>query len=247
MRFPTTRTLIIGVLALSSLVPLGAGGRIQEADSAQDAGLPGLPAHIHAGSCETFDPTPRFPLSDVSIRSTGDDPVDSDATMPAGMSVTTIDARLTDILAGQYVVDAHEGAQNADHSIACGELGGQSGSNELAIGLKEQDHSGYAGIAWLRAEGDTTKVTVLLAEGLAGNTESTQAQATFFVETITCPSCQLRVEGSIKQAPGIVDIAWQGKVVTVTYDPSQVTPDEIRAAIENGGDTADEVTETGEE
>lgn len=247
MRFPTTRMLLIGVLMLSSLVPLGAGGRIQEADSAQDAGLPSLPAHIHAGSCENFDSTPRFPLSDVSIRSTGDDPVDSDATVPAGMSVTTIDTRLTDVLAGQYVVDVHERAQDDERSITCGELGGELGDNEVAIGLKEQDRSGYAGIAWLRAEGDTTAVTVFLAEGLAGNTESTQAQATFFVETITCPGCQLRVEGSIKQAPGILDITWQGKVVTVTYDPSQVAPDEIRAAIENGGDTADEVTETDEE
>lgn len=63
----------------------------------------------------------------------------------------------------------------------------------------------------------------------------------FSVPTITCPSCPLRVEASVKKAPGILDVAFDGQLVTVSYDPSAVGPDAIEAAIEAGGDIAESV------
>jgi copper chaperone CopZ len=67
------------------------------------------------------------------------------------------------------------------------------------------------------------------------------AQVTFHVPTMMCAGCQYRVEGSISKAPGILDIAFGGQDVTVTYDPSVVTPEAIAAAIEAGGDTVEPV------
>lgn len=249
----TTRMLMIGALALMGLIAGGSRGHSQEVDLAQESEPPRHPAHIHAGTCEKLDPEVRSPLSDVTTGMTEDAPSGSEAAAPVAIGVTTLDATLTDILAGQYATDVHESVQSAERSIACGEIGGRLVGNELAIGLKEQDGSGYVGIAWLRADGDKTVVTLFLAQGLmstasgAGDTRPTQAQVTFYVETVTCPSCQLRVEGSINKAPGILDVAWDGQQVTVTYEPGQVSPDEIRAAIEGGGDTAYEVTEQDEE
>jgi copper chaperone CopZ len=243
--------LMIGVLALMGLVAGQPQSLAQDADPAPDATNSPHPAHIHAGSCGSLDSDERFALSDVTMAAT--DPTESASAVPVAIGVTTINATLTDTLAGEYAIDVHESVQNAERSIACGEIGGPLVGNELAIGLKEQDGSGYVGIAWLHAEGDKTVVSVFLAQGLASATsgaddkESMQEQVTFYVETVTCPSCPIRVEGSINQVPGIRDITWQGKQVTVTYDPDQVTPDEIRTAIEGGGDTAYEVTEKDEE
>jgi copper chaperone CopZ len=67
------------------------------------------------------------------------------------------------------------------------------------------------------------------------------AQVAFHVPTMTCAGCQYRVEGSIRKAPGILDIAFAGQDVTVTYDPSVVTPEAIEVAIEAGGDTVEPV------
>jgi copper chaperone CopZ len=238
--------LMIGVLALMGLVAGQPQSLAQDADPAPDATNSPHPAHIHAGSCGGLDSDARFALSDVTMAAAATDPTESASAVPVAISVTTINATLTDTLAGEYAIDVHESVQQSDRSIACGEIGGPLVGNELAIGLKEQDGSGQVGIAWLRAEGDETVVTVFLAQGLASATsgaddkESMQDQVTFYVETVTCPSCHLRVEGSINQVPGILDITWQGKQVTVTYDPNQVSPDQIRAAIEQGGDTAEQ-------
>ncbi len=61
----------------------------------------------------------------------------------------------------------------------------------------------------------------------------------FHVPTITCPACPARVEASLEKAPGILGVVIAGQDVTVSYDPSQVSPEEIAAAIEAGGDTVE--------
>lgn len=66
-----------------------------------------------------------------------------------------------------------------------------------------------------------------------------QAQIAFHVPTMACAGCQYRVEVSIWQAPGILGVAFAGQDVTVTYDPSVVTPEAIEAAIEVTGDIAE--------
>ena len=69
--------------------------------------LPGAtqPAHIHAGTC----PVPgdvKYPLTSV---------VD-------GKSKTTVDAALTDLLAGSLAINTHLSAQNIGKYVACGNL-----------------------------------------------------------------------------------------------------------------------------
>jgi len=203
---------------------------------------------IHPGSCANLGPAPRFSLSPVTLPTVEGGGADAAASASAGMSATTLDVTLADLRAEAYAIDVHEGTADvgAGTPVACGAIGGPVVGEALTIGLPEQNDSGYVGIASLRADGDRTQVTVFVAQGLAGSTggtAATQAMAAFYVETVNCPGCQRRVEGSIKKAPGIIDVAWEGKQVTVTYDSSAVSPAEILAAIQAGGDSAYEVSE----
>jgi copper chaperone CopZ len=75
----------------------------------------------------------------------------------------------------------------------------------------------------------------------AATDSTTENTVVFHVPTITCSACPLRVEASVRKAPGILDVTFSGQDVTVTYDPSVVTPDAIAAAIEAGGDSVEPV------
>ena len=69
--------------------------------------------------------------------------------------------------------------------------------------------------------------------------QSVPAQVSFYVPTMMCAGCQYRVGGSIRQAPSILDVAFAGQDVTITYDPNLVTPEAIEAAVEAAGDIAE--------
>lgn len=77
------------------------------------------------------------------------------------------------------------------------------------------------------------------ASGDAFLAQSAPAQVAFHVPTMVCFGCQYRVEGSIWQAPGILDVVFAGRDVTITYDPNLVTSEAIEAAIEVTGDIAE--------
>lgn len=70
----------------------------------------------------------------------------------------------------------------------------------------------------------------------AAEAVSGQQTVRFLVRTITCPGCQARVASNAKKVPGVLNVDVEGQDVTVTYDPSQTTPDVIAAGIEKAGD-----------
>lgn len=59
------------------------------------------------------------------------------------------------------------------------------------------------------------------------------------LETLTCPSCLQKIEGSLKQMPGVendsVKVLFNASKVKVNFDESQVTVDKIEKAIEDLG------------
>jgi copper chaperone CopZ len=232
------RPLAIGAaLALCGLGLVGGGGR-RDGDPAAAQSTLGSAA-FYQGRCARLDPAPLYPLGEVALGSYEEDAATT--AVSVGMATTTLDARLADLLAGEHAITVDRGTEDRPTPISCGEVVGPAMPDGVAVGLREQDGSGYAGIAWLRADGERTAVTVFLAHGLTGtvggNVEPAAAAITFHVPTITCPACPLRVEASVRKAPGILAVAFDGQDVTVTYDPSRVSPETIRAAIEAGGDT----------
>jgi hypothetical protein len=64
------------------------------------------PAHIHDGNCASLDPKPRVPLQNV---------VD-------GMSTTTLDMKLDDIIGHGGAVNVHKSAADVKTYVACGDL-----------------------------------------------------------------------------------------------------------------------------
>ena len=64
-------------------------------------------------------------------------------------------------------------------------------------------------------------------------------QATFIVPDMTCKHCVMRVTRAIGEQPGTADVQvdLKSKRATFQYDPAQVTPDAIVAAITDAGYT----------
>lgn len=84
-------------------------------------------------------------------------------------SVTTLDARPADLLAGDHPIDIHASAEQPDVVLACGGSGGMPSENDQYVGLQARNSSAHSDIAWLHRNQDgTTTVALMLAHGLAG-------------------------------------------------------------------------------
>ncbi|HMA36927.1 MAG TPA: hypothetical protein VKY74_20905 [Chloroflexia bacterium] len=64
------------------------------------------PAHIHKGTCTTLDPTPAYPLNDVT----------------GGKSTTIVKVALATLLAEHYAINVHKSATEIASYISCGTL-----------------------------------------------------------------------------------------------------------------------------
>ncbi len=135
-----------------------------------------LAAQIHRGTCGKLTEPAAFQLIDIAplgegAETTGQEPpVGSALAIPARYSTTVIDATLNELIAGDHAVDVRIEAGDDATTVVCGaiggRLGGQISGTELAIGLREENGSGYGGIAWLRQDGERTVVEVFVAQGL---------------------------------------------------------------------------------
>ena len=65
------------------------------------------PAHIHEGSCAKLDPKPKYALANV---------VD-------GTSTYTVDAPMSQLVAGGFAVNVHKSTKDIPTYVACGDLG----------------------------------------------------------------------------------------------------------------------------
>ncbi len=62
-------------------------------------------------------------------------------------------------------------------------------------------------------------------------------EVTIKVEGMSCGGCVRNVTGVLKALPGVVDadVSLDGASARVNYDPAQVTPEQMRAAVEAAG------------
>ena len=170
-------TLLIGLFVVS-----GSYARVQGGTpTALGTRAAGHPASIHSGTCDTFHPTPAYPLEDVRLPEAG-----VDAPAPRGgiaapqeveTSTTIVRVRLDDLLSAPSAISVQAGAEPNDSIIACGEIAGVVRPHVrglcpggLMLPLRELNGSGFAGMAWLQPCTDgTTTVTIFLAQGLVGS------------------------------------------------------------------------------
>lgn len=71
--------------------------------------------------------------------------------------------------------------------------------------------------------------------------EARVATSVFEVTGMTCSGCEVGVRRAVKKLDGVdqVEASHEAGTATVTYDPEQVTPEDIIAAIEDLGYTAE--------
>lgn len=163
----TTVALCLAVVA-AFLVGDGSRGLAQdEADEAEEVN--GRPVVLLAGSCGDDDLGDEVAtLSDLTPFD--GETVGQEAAIAAESSYTNVPLLPEDFQADDHVINAAAGADD-DASIVCGEIGGPLSPNgTLIIGMREQNGSGFAGVAYLSpgADGASTDVSVFVAEGLLG-------------------------------------------------------------------------------
>ena len=126
------------------------------------------PAHVHAGTCDDLDPNPAQPLENIIPR-LNDDEADNEPqgvlTAPRTLySETDVEMSLDDMLAESHSINVHESEEQIQNYIACGEIGGVKVDDQILIGLRPLNDSGFSGLAILESDGDNTKVKVYLVE-----------------------------------------------------------------------------------
>lgn len=129
------------------------------------------PVHIHSGDCVTLGEIVA-PLNDLTAP-VGEGAGQAEEASPAESSFTVVPMTLDAILGADHAINVHLSADQIGTYIACGELGGVTDINgALIVGLREQNASGYTGIAFLSpgVDGASTEVSVFIAPvfGAAG-------------------------------------------------------------------------------
>jgi hypothetical protein len=174
-RAKSMRWLWLGAAILPMLVLALVAGTGIQMTAAQDATpatgeAAGRPAHIHSGSCA------KGQLGDIvqpltSLTKSQGPSQGQNAAVAAETSFTNVPLTLDQILAADHAINIHRSQDKIQDYIACGEIGGTIDPNgSLVIGLKEQNNSGFTGIAVLtpNADGVSTDVSVFIAKGLTG-------------------------------------------------------------------------------
>jgi hypothetical protein len=178
---------VIGRLISLALIALLTGGVTALAQ--QGTPVPGFdplaifPAHIHAGTCEAPGEV-AFPLGEGGFglplpvggeaESVSAEFLGSELANPAIVVAADVDAALSELQAGEYVIDAHTAAANGaaedETRIVCGPIGGFLAGGDLVFGLNEVNATRYGGSAWLRDDGDgSTTVALFLISGLTAS------------------------------------------------------------------------------
>lgn len=154
------------VACLTLLMAVGGALLLAAPGLAQDASPP-RPSHIHEGDCDE----PGGVIQGLTALTVpgGQTSGNSDAVL-AEAAFSTIPLSLDEMLATDHSLKVHLSAAQIDVYLACGDIGGAlDADGALIVGLKEQDGSGYTGIAYLvpGANGQTN-ISVMIAKVLPG-------------------------------------------------------------------------------
>jgi len=160
-------TALLVVVAMMSLGSVSAFAQ----DATPAAGAePAHPVHIHSGSCATLGDV-VYPLTDIQTynvtqsfsfgpaatpeaesMATPAASVSGTETTPVLFSFTHIDANLSELVTGDFAINAHESKENIQNYIACGDIpkctaAACSAVTGVVIELATLNNSGYFGVA----------------------------------------------------------------------------------------------------
>ena len=150
------------------------------AKTGADSGfLPPFYAEIIEGTCDTADGASVFELIEIDA---GENVV---AVPPAAFmsrSVTTVESSIDDLVDTRYSIVVRISPDDPT-IVSCGEIGGVRQDDELAVGIKERNNSGYSGVSLIRGTNGTSLVYVFLGRGLSTVTTAPAAVGSAVVTT----------------------------------------------------------------
>lgn len=162
------RHIHVGLLfLLVALTLLGSSLAGAQLGLAQEEPSPPRPSHVHEGDCDEPGGVIQglTPLTVPSGPTAG-----NDEAVLAEAAFSSIPLSVDEMLASDHSLKVHLSSEQIDVYLACGDIGGAlDADGALIVGLKEQDGSGYTGIAYLvpNANGQTS-VSVMIAKVLPG-------------------------------------------------------------------------------
>lgn len=186
-----------------------------------------ISTRLYDGLCGQLGADPVFQLIDLGVGGSqatpaaAPVPTGQTTAIPARASASIIDATLLDLLESPYAVDVRLNPTDPDTSIACGDVGGQLdqqlGSPLLAIGLGEQNGSGFAGVASFREEEEgRTLVSVFVAPLVGGSVAAAAAPAPEDAEAAptSAAAAEPTAEAAAPEATPSADLAEGSSILT---------------------------------
>jgi hypothetical protein len=171
-------------------------------------GVAPFPAFVVAGTCDDLDESTSYNLIDAGSDEADDKPQGADHAIPVARSSTSIRVVLDDLIADPHSIIVRAGGSNKQ-LIACGEIGGVLTNSSLAHGLKEQNGSGYAGIAQLTGADTQTSIEIFVAQDLFQLVDSWDGAT-----VITTIDVNLREKPTEDSA--VITVLPEGTVLSVT-------------------------------
>lgn len=191
----------------------------------EDGFLPPFTAELIEGSCDTADGTVVFDLLEVDAND-GVTAVPPAAFMTR--SVTTVQSSLDDLVDDRHSLLIRATPEDPT-VIACGEVGGIRQGDELTVGIKERNNSGYSGVSLMRGTNGSTLVYVFLGRGLSS---ISTAPAAIDSTVVTTADVNVRAQPAVDSA--IVTVVPTGTVLTVT---GESVGEWVPIEVPDGGET----------
>lgn len=142
---------------LTAMSPVANAQQVGSTDTAR-------PVSIHTGTCEAPGDV-VFELRDLVVgpdsRGTLEFVGAESASVVEGSDSTVLSTTLADLTAAPHLIAVFE-SEGTDTMIACGEIGGfiVANDDDLAVGLREQGESGFAGVAVIDGDDDDNEVDI---------------------------------------------------------------------------------------
>ncbi len=146
------------------------------------------PAQIQRGTCAALGDV-AFPLSRVGESAASDGTlsvasgsIGAMSAVAVSISTTTIAAPIAELATGGYAINIQKSEQNAQTSVACGDIGGPMLDGDLIVGLQQLHNSGDVGVAVLHPDTDNRTTVSLYLLVVEEQTAQTAAGSTTAVD-----------------------------------------------------------------
>ena len=175
---------------------------------------PPFPAAIVPGTCDKYDDAKA-----IDLKSVGDAvnrPASQSSVIGIVQSESTVDSTLAELLSASYAVIVQ--ASGTDPTlVACGNLGAKASGKALAVGLKEQNGSGYSGVVNIVTTDAGATVDLFVGRGLF-QTTSEGTTAAFPVGSMVVAQTDINLRKTPADNGAVVVILGEGSELKVTGD-----------------------------